>query len=148
MRIHKEGRFFLGILFISLIVINLFIHYFFLSIFFISSLLSFSVFLFFLQFFRNPKIDKRERENSIISPANGKVVFIGESYEGEYFKEKKLQISIFMSPFDVHVNRYQPQEKLSITSTIRENILLLGTLNQVLRMKGPQQLLRIKKLLF
>tara|TARA_B100002019_G_scaffold290019_1_gene306841 strand:+ start:663 stop:1337 length:675 start_codon:yes stop_codon:yes gene_type:complete len=112
MRIHKEGRFFLGILFISLIVINLFIHYFFLSIFFISSLLSFSVFLFFLQFFRNPKIDKRERENSIISPANGKVVFIGESYEGEYFKEKKLQISIFMSPFDVHVNRYPTSGKV------------------------------------
>ena len=112
MRIHKEGRFFLGILFISLIVINLFIHYFFLSIFFISSLLSFSVFLFFLQFFRNPKIDKRERENSIISPANGKVVFIGESYEGEYFKEKKLQISIFMSPFDVHVNRYPTSGKI------------------------------------
>ena len=89
MRIHKEGRFFLGILFISLIVINLFIYYFFLSIFFISSLLSFSVFLFFLQFFRNPKIDKRERENSIISPANGKVVFIGESYGKVNILKKK-----------------------------------------------------------
>ena len=45
-------------------------------------------------------------DNKIVSPANGKVVFIGEAEEGEYFKKKKLQISIFMSPFDVHINRY------------------------------------------
>ena len=51
-------------------------------------------------------IKKNLDNNKVISPANGKVVFIGESEEGEYFKEKKLQISIFMSPFDVHINRH------------------------------------------
>ena len=112
MRIHKEGRVFLGVLFVLVILINTFIYYLLSSIFLISSILTFSLFLFFLQFFRNPKIDKREKKNCIISPANGKVVFIGESYEGEYFKEKKLQISIFMSPFDVHVNRYPISGKI------------------------------------
>tara|TARA_Y100000741_G_C18164613_1_gene522648 strand:- start:265 stop:840 length:576 start_codon:yes stop_codon:yes gene_type:complete len=62
-------------------------------------------FLFFLQFFRSPVINKNTGENKIISPANGKVVHIGEVYEDEYFKEKKLMISIFMSPMDVHINR-------------------------------------------
>ena len=62
-------------------------------------------FLFFLQFFRSPVINKNTGENKIISPANGKVVHIGEVYEDEYFKEKKLMISIFMSPLDVHINR-------------------------------------------
>ena len=59
---------------------------------------------FFLQFFRHPKL-KTLDETKVVSPANGKVVFIGEAEETEYFKEK-LQISIFMSPFDVHINRH------------------------------------------
>ena len=70
------------------------------------SLFSLFVFIFFLQFFRHPVIAKNYNDNKIISPANGKVVFIGEVYEDEFFKEKKLLVSIFMSPFDVHINRY------------------------------------------
>ncbi|MDD2673319.1 phosphatidylserine decarboxylase family protein [Flavobacterium petrolei] len=59
-----------------------------------------------LQFFRNPKRTVVLNDNQILAPVDGKVVVIEEVYEGEYFKEKRLQISIFMSPINVHVTRY------------------------------------------
>jgi phosphatidylserine decarboxylase len=59
-----------------------------------------------LQFFRNPKRNYILDENQILSPVDGKVVVIEEVYEGEYFKEKRIQVSIFMSPINVHVTRY------------------------------------------
>ena len=59
-----------------------------------------------LQFFRNPKRTVEINENHIIAPVDGKVVVIEEVFEGEYFKDKRLQISIFMSPINVHVTRY------------------------------------------
>jgi phosphatidylserine decarboxylase len=59
-----------------------------------------------LQFFRNPKRSVILNENQILAPVDGKVVVIEEVYEGEYFKDKRLQISIFMSPINVHVTRY------------------------------------------
>jgi phosphatidylserine decarboxylase len=105
-RIHKEGKSFITVLLIVLIIINVSIVLTGLSLFILSCSISVFVFLFFLQFFRDPQIKKNLDNNKVISPANGKVVFIGESEEGEYFKEKKLQISIFMSPFDVHINRH------------------------------------------
>lgn len=59
-----------------------------------------------LQFFRNPKRYTAQNENHIIAPVDGKVVVIEEVFEKEYFKEKRLQVSIFMSPINVHVTRY------------------------------------------
>ena len=59
-----------------------------------------------LQFFRNPKRTVVLNENHIIAPVDGKVVVIEEVFEREYFKDKRLQISIFMSPINVHVTRY------------------------------------------
>ncbi len=59
-----------------------------------------------LQFFRNPKRTVLITENNIIAPVDGKVVVIEEVYEGEYFKDKRIQVSIFMSPINVHVTRY------------------------------------------
>ena len=59
-----------------------------------------------LQFFRNPKITVNKNENHILSAVDGKVVIIEEVFEPEFFKEKKLQVSIFMSPLNVHVTRY------------------------------------------
>jgi phosphatidylserine decarboxylase len=59
-----------------------------------------------LQFFRNPKRTFVLNENQILSPVDGKVVVIEEVFEGEYFKDKRLQVSIFMSPINVHVTRY------------------------------------------
>lgn len=59
-----------------------------------------------LQFFRNPKRIAIRNSDHIIAPVDGKVVVIEEVYEGEYFKDKRLQVSIFMSPINVHVTRY------------------------------------------
>lgn len=59
-----------------------------------------------LQFFRNPKRDVDNSDNHIIAPVDGKVVVIEEVLEPEYFKDKRLMVSIFMSPINVHVTRY------------------------------------------
>ncbi|MEC5166016.1 phosphatidylserine decarboxylase [Flavobacterium sp. PL11] len=59
-----------------------------------------------LQFFRNPKRDAVLNINQILAPVDGKVVVIEEVFEAEYFKDKRIQISIFMSPINVHVTRY------------------------------------------
>jgi phosphatidylserine decarboxylase len=59
-----------------------------------------------LQFFRNPKRTVILNEKHILSPVDGKVVVIEEVFEKEYFKDKRIQVSIFMSPINVHVTRY------------------------------------------
>lgn len=59
-----------------------------------------------LQFFRNPKRVTVLNDHHIISPVDGKVVVIEEVFEKEFFKDKRLQVSIFMSPINVHVTRY------------------------------------------
>lgn len=59
-----------------------------------------------LQFFRNPKRDVQFNLNEIIAPVDGKVVVIEEVEEKEYFLGKRKQVSIFMSPLNVHVTRY------------------------------------------
>ena len=59
-----------------------------------------------LQFFRNPKRNTTINDNQIIAPVDGKVVVIEEVEEPEFFKDKRLQVSIFMSPLNVHVTRY------------------------------------------
>lgn len=63
-------------------------------------------FVLILQFFRNPKRKVVYDENTILSPVDGKVVVIEEVFEKEYFNDKRLQISVFMSPINVHVTRY------------------------------------------
>lgn len=60
---------------------------------------------FVMNFFRNPKRKIFLEEGAIIAPADGKIVVIEETFEDEYFKSKRLQISIFMSARNVHVNR-------------------------------------------
>ena len=59
-----------------------------------------------LQFFRNPKTNTALNDNTVVSPVDGKVVVIEEVFEPEFFKEKRLQVSVFMSPINVHVTRY------------------------------------------
>ena len=59
-----------------------------------------------LQFFRNPNRNIIPNDNQILAPVDGKVVVIEEVFESEYFKDKRLQVSIFMSPINVHVTRY------------------------------------------
>lgn len=59
-----------------------------------------------LQFFRDPKRNTILNDHNIIAPVDGKVVVIEEVFEKEYFKDKRIQVSIFMSPINVHVTRY------------------------------------------
>lgn len=68
-----------------------------------------------LQFFRNPKRNTQIDDNHIIAPVDGKVVVIEEVYEPEYFKDKRLQVSIFMSPINVHVTRYAVNGKINFS---------------------------------
>src|SRR5690606_19363435 len=59
-----------------------------------------------LQFFRNPKRNFLVHPEHLLSPVDGKVVVIEEVFENEFFKDKRLQVSVFMSPINVHVTRY------------------------------------------
>ena len=67
---------------------------------------AFVILIIILQFFRNPKRTVITNDNQILAPVDGKVVVIEEVYEGEFFKDKRIQVSIFMSPINVHVTRY------------------------------------------
>ena len=69
-------------------------------------LLSIVMWLLIVQFFRSPKRTTPKNAKHIIAPADGKVVVIEEVQENEYFKDKRIQVSIFMSPLNVHINRY------------------------------------------
>ena len=73
------------------------------------------ILLLILQFFRNPVRDTIINEKHIISPVDGKVVNIEKVYEKEYFKDERLQVSIFMSPFNVHVTRYPISGKVNFS---------------------------------
>ncbi|WP_432709590.1 phosphatidylserine decarboxylase family protein [Pedobacter sp.] len=108
MTIHKEGYTTIAITVLFIFVINAFIDYRYADITWLRWLvyiLSFTLFITVLQFFRNPKRNFTFDDTVLICPADGKVVVIEETEEGEYFKDKRLQVSIFMSPVNVHINR-------------------------------------------
>lgn len=105
MRIHKEGHTFLIAIIIISGVLSVASHFFFPIASHFITITSIVIFLFFLQFFRNPVRKITKGENLVIAPADGKIVVIEEVEEPEYFKDKRIQISIFMSPINVHVNR-------------------------------------------
>ncbi|GAB1855886.1 phosphatidylserine decarboxylase family protein [Flavobacteriaceae bacterium MHTCC 0001] len=105
---HKEGH---KIIFITLIIVvacfllvdNL------VSIFWVRTLILIGLLvllILILQFFRNPKRYTQQNDNNVVSPVDGKVVVIEEVFEKEFFNEKRLQVSVFMSPLNVHVTRY------------------------------------------
>ncbi len=108
MTIHKEGYTTIAISILFIFVINAFVEYKFWDMVWLRwfvYILSFALFITVLQFFRNPGRVFTNGDNLIICPADGKVVVIEETEEGEYFKDKRLQVSIFMSPINVHINR-------------------------------------------
>ncbi len=108
MTIHKEGRTLLVVLFIFLIAVNMLFAYLFpTNILVLYSVVIFStiIFLTILQFFRSPKVRSELNERYVLAPADGKVVVIEEVADTEYFSDKRKQVSIFMSPINVHVNR-------------------------------------------
>jgi len=107
MKIHREGFKILLITTLLLVAINAPLSIFDAPEWLVNSILIVSIlfFVIVLQFFRDPKRNTVLNENHIIAPADGKVVVIEEVEEPEYFKGKRLQVSIFMSPINVHVNR-------------------------------------------
>ncbi len=113
-KIHREGKQILAVSFTLIAVINI-IAIQFIKIQWIQGvilLISAVFYLLIVQFFRNPKRNIPYNEKHLIAPADGKVVIIEETEEPEYFKGKRLQISIFMSPLNVHVNRYPMSGKI------------------------------------
>jgi phosphatidylserine decarboxylase len=106
--LHREGKATIMITLIGLFVINGLIGWLLPEQVIVQNIfigLSIVFLIIILQFFRNPGIKPTLGDNLVISPADGKVVVIEEVEETEYFKERRLQVSVFMSPFNVHVNR-------------------------------------------
>jgi phosphatidylserine decarboxylase len=107
MSIHREGYKYIIIATITWFLIHLACHHF-LPWAWLSWLINIACFLIWfwvISFFRIPNRTFTEGPDKVIAPADGKVVVIEETYEPEYFKDKRLQVSIFMSPLNVHVNR-------------------------------------------
>jgi phosphatidylserine decarboxylase len=107
LRIHKEGKTILAVLAITLTIVNLAVWQWSAAIYLIPAVIvSVGFYLLILQFFRNPVREVLVADNNIIyAPADGKVCVIEEVMETEYFNDKRMQVSIFMSPINVHVNR-------------------------------------------
>lgn len=108
MTIHKEGytSIALGVLFVF--ILNAVVHYYASENQFLTwgaYIVSAFVLITLLQFFRNPTRRISLQEAQILCPADGKVVVIEETEETEYFKDRRIQVSIFMSPINVHINR-------------------------------------------
>jgi phosphatidylserine decarboxylase len=115
MSIHKEGYKILGFGFIALLVLNIVIQVFWGDIEVLKwgfLALSFMLYVFLLFFFRWPERELQPDHGLVYAPADGKVVVIEETEENEYFKDMRLQVSIFMSPFNVHSNRYPVSGKV------------------------------------
>jgi len=109
MTFHKQGIPSLIIAILFAVIVNAITFFFFNDcqiVKIIGYVISAFVVLIIVQFFRSPARNWVQREGDIISPADGTVVVIEEVEETEYFNEKRLQVSVFMSPVNVHINRY------------------------------------------
>jgi phosphatidylserine decarboxylase len=119
MSIHKEGYKILAFGFLLLLTLNIAVELIWADFilfkwaFLIASLL---LYVFILFFFRLPSRYLEPVHDIVYSPADGKVVVIEETEETEYFKDHRLQISIFMSPFNMHSNRYPVSGKVKYVS--------------------------------
>lgn len=109
MNIHKEGYKTIALCALIFGAVNIIFFYFFSASMPVVSWIVFGVtlvvMLFIISFFRSPKRNCTVAHHQVICPADGKVVVIEETMETEYFKDKRLQVSIFMSPANVHINR-------------------------------------------
>lgn len=152
MTIHREGRTLLFILLIVLFGLNWAVSYFFPSQLVVHNILigvSIVFYLIILQFFRIPIFQIKKNENQVLAPADGKVVVIEETDEPEYLKSRRKQVSIFMSPINVHINRmpvsgtisyakYHPGKYLvawhpkSSTENERSTVVVKGTKGEIL----------------
>ena len=108
MSIHREGRTLLFWLLLILVAVNFGLNRWIPeqeTVLNIVLLVSIVLYLLILQFFRNPFIQLPNEEKLVFAPADGKVVVIEETTESEYLKDRRKQVSIFMSPINVHINR-------------------------------------------
>ncbi|GAA4100148.1 phosphatidylserine decarboxylase family protein [Mucilaginibacter panaciglaebae] len=108
MTFHKEGYTSLALCILFIFVLNAAVQFYlpqYTTLKWIVYILSFALFVTIVQFFRNPHFDIALDEKSVLCPADGKVVVIEEITETEYLKDKRIQVSVFMSPVNVHVNR-------------------------------------------
>ena len=109
---HKEGYTIIIISFIIIVLIILGLDHYAIKYDLAIKIFLLIVFVLILQFFRNPKFETNSNENYILSPVDGKIVIIKKVYEPEFFKDERLQVSIFMSPLNVHVTRYPMSGKV------------------------------------
>ena len=108
MTIHKEGYTSIALTVLFIFMINAVVKFYFPAnelVLWTVYIISFILFIIVLQFFRNPRRNVTPDERFILCPADGKVVVIEEADETEYLKDRRLQISVFMSPINVHINR-------------------------------------------
>ena len=114
---HKEGHYIITVSFIITAIINLLSRSFIdnNTLIYLIGIVTITILVLILQFFRNPKRKAKINDNIIISPVDGKVVAIEKVYEKEYFKDERIQISIFMSPLNVHVTRYASSGKIKFS---------------------------------
>lgn len=114
---HKEGHYIITVSFIITAIINLLSRSFIdnNTLIYLIGIVTIIILILILQFFRNPKRKAKINDNIIISPVDGKVVAIEKVYEKEYFKDERIQISIFMSPLNVHVTRYASSGKIKFS---------------------------------
>jgi phosphatidylserine decarboxylase len=108
MTIHKEGYTSIALCVLFIFVLNAVIQFYYPqahTVKWIVYILSFALFVIILQFFRSPRISISADEKMVLCPADGKVVVIEETTETEYLKDKRIQLSVFMSPVNVHINR-------------------------------------------
>jgi len=103
---HKEGYTIIIVSFIIIVLIILGLDHYAIKYDLAIKIFLLIVFVLILQFFRNPKFEINSNKNYILSPVDGKIVIIEKVYEPEFFKDERLQVSIFMSPLNVHVTRY------------------------------------------
>lgn len=116
MKLHREGLIIiLSVILFSGIAVLLNACFFFDScpiLFYSINIALFLILLLVIQFFRVPKRQKSFDVNEVCCPADGKIVAIEETEETEYFKDKRIQVSIFMSPLNVHANFYPISGKI------------------------------------
>ena len=153
MKIHKEGYTSIFVVLFALLFINAGINYslkeaYIFKWFFAG--ISFIFWLFIIAFFRVPDREINKGDNYILAPADGKIVVIEETIEEEYFKDRRIQISTFMSPTNIHVNWYPVKGVVNYTKYHEGKYLVAwhpksSTLNErstvVLKTQSGQEIL-------
>lgn len=116
-KIHKEGRLILLIMLFVLFALNMVIYLRFPNVLLaVTTLISGGIMVFFTYFFRNPtRVVEIDDPSLIVAPADGTIVVVEPTVENEYFGDQRIQVSIFMSVFDVHANWYPVAGKVLMT---------------------------------